>query len=303
MDEVVLVTGATGRQGSEVCRHLLAYGFRVRALVRDPSKTEAKALARAGAAIVVGDFDDAGSLRQALADAYGAYVYGVYSAQAAHDAGVGEVTSEVRQGRLIAELAIEAGVQHFVYGSVAGIDRPTDVPHFDSKREVEKHIHELGLPATIVRPVFFMQNWERLRDRIVRGSLPQPLSPHTRHRQIAVQDIGAFAARVFASPDRWISCTVELAGDVLTMEETAETMSRVLGHEVRYEQVPWKLFEERSGRETTLMFRWFEKVGFSADPAVLRAEIPSVHSLAAYLRAAGWGHGAALKSPCLARRE
>ena len=292
MAEIVLVTGATGRQGGAVCRALLANGFGVRALVRDPAKPEAAAVARAGAELAVGDFGNAASLRRALAGAYGVYAYGVYSAEAAHATGGGEVAGEVRQGRLLADIAAEAGVRHFVYGSVAGVARPTGVPHFDSKREVERHIRERGLPATIVRPVFFMQNWERLRARIAKGTLAQPLSPGTRHRQIAVEDIGAFAARVFAAPERWIGETVELAGDVLTMEETAATMGRILGREVRYVQVPWDAFAARAGRETTAMFRWFESTGFSADPAVLRAEVPRARTLAEYLRSAGWGGAA-----------
>jgi uncharacterized protein YbjT (DUF2867 family) len=81
----------------------------------------------------------------------------------------------------------------------------------------------------------------------------------TRHKQIAVQDIGAFAARVFAEPEEWIGRAVDLAGDALTMEETAATMSRVLRREVRYVQVPWDQFE--------------------AEP----------HTLERYLHAAGWG--------------
>jgi uncharacterized protein YbjT (DUF2867 family) len=291
VDRLVLVTGATGKQGGAVANSLLARGLGVRALVRDAAKPAAQALIRAGAELAVGDLSNADSLRRALVGVHGVFTYGVYSAQAAHESGGGEVVGEVRQGKLLAELAADAKVAHFVYSSVGSADRNTGVPHFDSKFEVERHIGKLGLPATILRPVFFMQNWERMRAQIAGGTLAQPLSPTTRHKQIAVRDIGAFAARVFAEPERWIGRAVDLAGDALTMEETAATMSRVLGREVRYVQVPWDQFEARLGRESTLMFRFFETVGFVAEPALLRAEVPDAHTLERYLRAAGWGAG------------
>jgi len=289
VDGIVLVTGATGKQGGAVAHSLLDRGILVRALVRDPGKAEAQALARRGAEIVAGDMNDAGSLRRALVGADGVFTYGVYSAQAAHETKGGTVVSEVRQGQQLAELAAEAKIKHFVYGSVASADRNTGVPHFDSKAEVEKHIRALGLPATVLRPVFFMSNWERMRAQIMSGTLAQPLKPTTRHKQIAVRDIGAFAARVFVDPDRWIGRAVDLAGDALTMAETAATMSRVIGREVSYVQVPWDKFEAQLGRQTLLMFRFFENVGFAADPAELRAEVPDALTLEAYLRAEGWG--------------
>jgi uncharacterized protein YbjT (DUF2867 family) len=290
VSRLILVTGATGKQGGAVAACLLDAGFRVRALVRDPAKPAAQALLNRGAELASGDLDDAVALRRALAAVDGVFTYGVYSAQAAHETGGGNVAGEVRQGCLLADLACEAKTAHFVYGSVAAADRHTGVPHFDTKGEVEGHIRARGLPATVLRPVFFMQNWERLRASILQtGVLTQPLKRTTRHRQIAVQDIGALAARVFAAPGRWIGRAIDLAGDALTMEETAQTMGRVLRRDVRYVQQPWDEFEKRLGRESALMFRFFDEVGFHADPAALRAEVPRALTLEAYLRAAGWG--------------
>jgi len=289
-DKLILVTGATGKQGGAVARSLLDQGFRVRALVRDGTKPAARALAGRGAELAPGDLDDAASLRRALEGVGGVFTYGVYSAQAAHEAGGGNVAGEVRQGCLLADLATEARVAHFVYGSVGSADRHTGVPHFETKGDVERHVRKLGLSATILRPVFFMQNWERLRATILKtGTLAQPLRPTVRHQQIAIEDIGAFAARVFAAPARWIGRAIELAGDALTMEETAATMSRVARRPIRYVQTPWPEFEARLGRESTLMFRFFDEIGYHADPEELRAEVPGAHRLEAYLREAGWG--------------
>jgi uncharacterized protein YbjT (DUF2867 family) len=287
---LIVVTGATGKQGGAVAACLLDAGFRVRALVRDPAKPAAQALRERGAELAPGDLDDAMALRRALAGVDGVFTYGVYSAQAAHETGGGNVAGEVRQGCLMADLAAAAKVAHFVYGSVGSADRGTGVPHFDTKGEVERHIGTLGLPATVLRPVFFMQNWERLRATILQtGALAQPLKPTTRHQQIAVQDIGGFAARVFAAPQRWIGQAIDLAGDALTMDETVAAMSRVSRRAIRYVQIPWRDFEARLGRESALMFRFFDELGFRANPAALRAEVPRALTLEAYLRRAGWG--------------
>ena len=290
MRELVLVTGATGKQGGAVARALLDKGFRVRALTRDPSNRALQSLVSRGAEIAVGDLDDSATLRRALNRVDGVFTYGVYSAQAAHETGRGSVGYEVEQGCRLVDLAYEAKISYFVYGSVASADRHTGVPHFDTKGQVEQHIHDIGLPATILRPVFFMQNWERLRAEIMQtGALTQPLRRDTQHCQISVQDIAAFAARVFSTPERWIGRAAELCGDVLTMEETAQTMSRVLARDIDYVQEPWHEFENRQGRESTLMFRFFEERGFEADPVTLRSEIPTALTLEGYLRSADWG--------------
>ena len=72
-DKLIVVTGATGQQGGATARHLLAQGFRVRALVRDPNKPAAEALAGRGAELAQGDLDDRVSLDRALSGAYGVF--------------------------------------------------------------------------------------------------------------------------------------------------------------------------------------------------------------------------------------
>lgn len=74
--KIILVTGATGQQGGAVARHLLTGNWRVRALVRDPLKPTAQALANQGAELVPGDLNDPASLDPALQG-----IYGVFSVQ------------------------------------------------------------------------------------------------------------------------------------------------------------------------------------------------------------------------------
>jgi uncharacterized protein YbjT (DUF2867 family) len=278
----ILVTGATGQQGGAVVRQLLQQpDFGIRALTRDPAKPRAQALSQKGVEIVAGDLEDLGSVRRALEGAYG-----VFSVQNFLEAGF---EGEIRQGKQLIEAAKAAGVQRFVYSSVVSADQNTGLPHFESKWQIEQHLQDSGLDFTILRPVFFMENWFGfLREPILNGTLPLPLTPQTRLQQIAVEDIGAFAALAFQYPERWSGRTLELAGDELNLLEVAETLSRVLGRSVRYVQIPWEQFRQQAGEEMTRMYRWFNEVGYHVDIATLHHEYPGLTKLETVLRKQDW---------------
>ncbi|MBA4116864.1 MAG: NmrA/HSCARG family protein [Rubrobacter sp.] len=277
---VILVSGATGQQGGAVARSLLERGFAVRGLTRDVEKDEARELADLGAEVVSGDLEDRSSIERVLEG-----VHGVFSVQQFMEVGV---EGEVRQGVQLADAAKEAGVEHYVYTSVGSAHRDTGIPHFDSKYEVEEHVRASGVPYTVLRPVFFMQNWEYMREPILGGTLPQPLDPDKPFQMVAVEDIGVFAAMAFENPEGWIGREVDLAGDELTMPEIADTFSRVIGRQVDYFQTPWDQFEEQMGEEYTVMYRWFDEHGYEADIAGLRKEHPGLISFEQYLSTHGW---------------
>lgn len=281
-DRLVLVTGATGKQGGAAARHLLRQGFRVRALTRDPDKPAARALAAQGAQVVRGDLDDIRSVEPALRDAYG-----VFAVQNFWETGY---EREVRQGIALADAANAADVRHFVYASVASAHRHTGLAHFESKWEIEEHIRASGMPATVLRPVFFMENWETpaLRDAIMGGTLAQPLTPDRNFQQIDADDVGAFAAMVFERRDEWLGRAIDLASDERPIAEIAETFGRVIGRPVRYVQVTWEQFRQAAGEEYERMYRWFEGVGYDADIAALRRIAPQLTTFEQYLRAHGW---------------
>ncbi len=277
---VILVSGATGQQGGAVARSLLERGFAVRGLTRDVEKDEARELADLGAEVVSGNLEDRSSIERVLEG-----VHGVFSVQQFMEVGV---EGEVRQGVQLADAAREAGVEHYVYTSVGSAHRDTGIPHFDSKYEVEEHVRASGVPYTVLRPVFFMQNWEYMREPILGGTLPQPLDPDKPFQMVAVEDIGVFAAMAFENPEGWIGREVDLAGDELTMPEIADTFSRVIGRQVDYFQTPWDQFEEQMGEEYTVMYRWFDEHGYEADIAGLRKEHPGLISFEQYLSTHGW---------------
>lgn len=262
-----LVIGATGNQGGATARELLSRGWNVRALVRNPDKPEARELAERGAILVHGDLDDEASLRRAMTG-----VHGVFSVQAlAYEPTT--LAAEVRQGKAVADAAKATGIEHFVYSSVGGAERETGIGHFETKAEIERHILALGLPATVLRPVFFMNNLLHYADAAGERLISLPAKPDKPIQLIASDDIGFFAAAAFDDPHHHIGRQIELAGDEITFSEVAAVYERVTGVPTRFEALP---IEDR-------MFEWFAEEGYEADIPALRRVHPALMSFEDFL--------------------
>ena len=279
--KLILVTGATGKQGGAVARHLLADGWPVRALTRDPAKPEARNLMALGAEVVKGDLSDRVSLDAALKGAYGCY-----SVQNFWETGY---DLEILQGKNLAEAAKAAGVKHFVYSSVGGAERKTGLPHFESKWVIEQHISHIGLPNTVLRPVFFMDNFSapNYRASILDGILTMPMPPNKPLAMLAVDDIGGFAALAFAHPEEYMGKAMELAGDELTIPAAASAFSRALGRTVRYVEMPIEEMR-RVSEEYAWMFEWFIKEGYKVNLRALRDLYPGLTSFDDWLVKVDW---------------
>jgi len=283
-NKTVLVTGATGRQGRAVIRHMLRNEWKLRALTRNPNAPAAQELTRQGVEVMQGDLEDPASLERAAGG-----VYGVYSVQDFWSVGA---KREVDQGKNLAEAAKKAGVEHFVYSSVGGAERNSGIDHWESKWEIEKHIRKLGLPTTILRPAAFMENYyiDQVEIGILKGKLMDPIRADKPYQTIASEDIGAFAALAFERPKDFIGLELEIAGSELTNPEAAQVFSRVLGKPVKFRKLPMPMVRLVLGKEFYQMFRWFNDGGFKADIAGLRRRYPEVHlkNLEEWLRSEGW---------------
>ena len=281
---VVLVTGATGRQGGSVARHMLSQGWNLRALVRNPAADGAKSLTDRGVEVVRGDLEDPASLTNATRG-----IWGVFSVQDFWSVGA---KREVQQGKNLAEAARKAGVEHFVYSSVGGAERDSGICHWESKWEIEKHIRHLGLPATMLRPAAFMENYyiDQVEISILKGKLMDPIRADKPYQTIAAEDIGAFAALAFSRSKDFIGMELEIAGSELTNPEAAQTFSRVLGKPVKFQKLPMPMVRLILGKEFYQMFRWFNTSGFRANIPELRTRYPEVHlhTLEEWLREEGW---------------
>ena len=259
----VFITGATGHQGGAVARALAGKGFDIRAMTRKPGSDPAQALARTGAQIVQGDLNDAASLKAALAGAWG-----VFGVQNTWEAGV---EGEEEQGKRLATLAREAGVQHFVYTSVGSADRKTGIPHFENKFRIEGTVRSLKFPShVILRPVFFMENlvsaWFLNGDKLVAA-----MAPATVLQMIAVEDIGKFGARAFTDAAKLAGREIDIAGDAVTMPQAAAALSKGVGRTVTFAGIPIAEVRKNSA-DMALMLEWFERVGYDVDIPALEKE-------------------------------
>lgn len=247
----IVVTGATGHQGGAVTRHLLKDGWHVRALTRNRSSERARALENLGAEVLQGDMDDPASLQPVFAGAYG-----VYSVQNPMISGM---EAEIQQGKNVADVALQAGVQHLVYGSAGVGMKGTGIGSWESKLQVEDHIHQLGLPLTILRPMALM---ELMTDRVYYPAvstwhvMPKLMGASRDVGWLAADDLGAIAARVFAQPDRFIGQDLHLASDIRTIDQSREIYRAVMGRAPRRFPMPVWLFERIVGTDLTTMWRW-----------------------------------------------
>jgi uncharacterized protein YbjT (DUF2867 family) len=259
----VLVTGATGKQGGHLVRELLARGHSVRALTRKPESPAAAELAELGVTIVSGNFDDEGSLERAAR--------GVDTVFAMSTPFEGGSKAETLEGINLLRAASRVRVKHFVYSSVAGADRASGIPHFDSKFEVEKEIRKSGIPFTIVAPVFFMENFlaEWMAAGIAQGSIAIAVPATRRLQQIAVEDIAQFTALVIERRDSFLGKRIDIASDELTLTTVAAIISDVLGRQIKYTALPIDAVQS-SNADLARMYEWFDRVGYDADVVGLR---------------------------------
>ncbi len=273
--ETILVGGATGRQGNAVVAELLARGYEVRAMTRKPDSKEAVRLAGQGAEVVQGDYADPESLRIAMDGVERVFFYSGFS------------MNEVEEGENVIAAAKAAGIKQLVYSSGAAA-APENGIKGSKKMQVELDIVASGVPYTVLRPVAFMENFDRQQARTARDGISDSRDPDRMLHFIAIRDIGFLSGEAFDHPDEWIGRAVNVAGDKMTVAEYVNTFSNVMGREVKYNQVPLEAYLDTFPKPLRPLFRWYEEVGYTADVEGFRAQYPDLTTLDQYLRATGW---------------
>ncbi|SAK52595.1 NmrA family protein [Caballeronia temeraria] len=219
----ILVTGSTGVIGTQVLDHLKDSGAQIRALTRNPERANLPA----GVTPVKGDLNEIGTLREAMKAIDTLFLLAPNAAD------------ELTQALQAMSIAREAGVKGIVYLSVFQGDAYTDVPHFTSKHTVERMIEHCDLPATILRPAYFMQNDIRLKDALMQhGVYGMPIGAKG-ISMVDTRDIGDAAARELLRRERSDASlpreAYELVGpDALTADSITAIWRDALQREIRY---------------------------------------------------------------------
>lgn len=267
----ILVTGATGTIGRNVVEQLAQRGATVRALVRDPAKARAAGFP-ASVETVQGDLLDVDSLRAAFKGVSTLFLLNAV------------VPDEFTQALVALNLAREAGIERVVYLSVIHADRYANVPHFAGKFGVERMIEHLGIPATILRPAYFMDNDRTVQDVVQQyGVYPMPLGSRGL-AMIDARDIGEIAAIELLRRERAAGSLplerIDLVGpDTLTGAAVAAIWSDVLQRPIAYGGDDVAAFEQNlrnvmpswMAYDMRLMSERFHDVGMAgADGAAAR---------------------------------
>ncbi|MFE9848565.1 NmrA/HSCARG family protein [Streptomyces sp. NPDC005576] len=286
-DKTIVVTGATGPQGRAVTRHLLDGGWQVRALTRNPEGAPAKALAGAGAQIVRAQMEDISSLVDAAEGAYGLFSVQptVGSPGTAADF---SAEDEVRWGMNIAEATHTAGIKHLVFSSVAGADRHDSeaLPqNLISKWQIEQHLAKLGLPATILRPVSFMENYTG-EYALQGGNLISGIAPEAPLQIMAVDDLGFVTELAFSRPQEWIGRSTTLAGDELTPVQIAAHIETAIGRPLPYAQIPMETIRAVN-EQFAFAHEWLNERGYRADISATRRIHPAAMDFRTWLERTG----------------
>jgi len=252
----IAVVGATGAQGGGLVRAILsdpARTFTARAITRKPDSDNAKALKAAGAEVVAGDADDPASLERAFKGAWGVFALTNFWEHLSPE-------RELQQAGNQARAAKQAGVQHVIWSTLEDTrklvplsdDRmPTlmgkyKVPHFDAKGEADALFRQTGVPTTILLTSFYWDNFISFGAGPKRGpdgrlALTFPLG-NAKLPGIAVEDIGKSAFGIFKRAGEFAGKTVGIAGEHLTGAEMAAGLTKALGEEVRYNDVPPEVY-------------------------------------------------------------
>ncbi|MGB7188508.1 MAG: NmrA family NAD(P)-binding protein, partial [Acidobacteriaceae bacterium] len=144
------------------------------------------------------------------------------------------VADELTQALIADGIAQRKGIKHITYLSVFKVDQFRDVPHFASKLAVENALREFGVPYTILRPGYFMQNDVNLKGALTGpGVFPMPIGTDG-ICAVDVRDI-AEAAAISLTREGHDGQTYDLVGPTLISGPgNAATWSKLLNKEIKY---------------------------------------------------------------------
>jgi len=318
--KVVLVTGATGKQGGAVVDALVAAStpFTILAgkkpslshhltiptnlltsVTRDTASSSAQKLAAKSSSIhlVQGNLDDVPGIFSAASSVLpNQPIWGVYSVQISMGKGV-TTTGEIKQGNDLIDESVKNNVQHFVYSSVerggdeASWENKTPIPHFQTKFEIEQHLKKNAgsMGWTVLRPVAFFDNLAPgFPSKVFLTALRDTLQGKS-IQYVATSDIGWFAAHAFENPEEMNHQALGLAGEELDFAGMQRAFKNATGSDAitTYSFLGSTLMYMVT--ELGLMITWFGTDGYRADVGKLRSMNPKIKDMETWLKTeSGW---------------
>ncbi len=217
----VLVTGATGNTGSGLVPALRDAGVDVRAFVRDESK--AQPLKDVGAEVVVGDLDQPETIGPAVEGVEKIYLC------------TWNGPTQAQQAENVIEAAKRAGNPHIVRHSMWGSEKSRIVKQGD---QVEEAVKSSGLPWTLIKPTFFMQNTMMAAQTIASDGVIYWAVGDGKIGMIDLRDIVDVASAVLTGSGHEGKSYILTGPAAISFHDVASTFSKVLGKDVKYVSVP-----------------------------------------------------------------
>jgi uncharacterized protein YbjT (DUF2867 family) len=277
--KTIFVTGATGNQGGATLRHLLSAGFRVKALLRNPSSEAGKKLIHPNVEIIKGDLNEPQTYKHHLDQVDAVFCNLSFK----HG-----VDKELNQGINLVNSAKENKVQFFLYSSVIGCDANTGIPHWESKFKLEKHLKKSGMAFSIIRPSSLYENLliPEVNKRIKKGKLVLPTNGNKEQQFISADDIGKIATAIFSNPEKYAGKTMTVAAEQMDGVKLAAVLSKALDKTITYQKLPMIITRLVMGKDLTKMFRWINENDalFVKDISVVRNEFPGMLSLEQWIK-------------------
>lgn len=218
----ILVTGATGNTGTGLVPALLDAGLDVRAFVRDDEE-KAQALREAGAEIVVGDLDRPETIEAAVQGVDKIYLL------------TWNGPTQLQQVENVLDVARHAGAPHIVRHSMWGSENSRIIKQGD---QAEESLKSSGLPWTILKPTFFMQNTMLARQTIASDGVIYWDMGDGKLAMIDVRDIVDAAVAVLSGTGHEGQSYILTGPEPISMHDVADTLSDILDKEVTYVSVP-----------------------------------------------------------------
>lgn len=254
--KIIAVIGSTGAQGGGLAHAILEdrkSEFAVRAITRNSGSDKAKELAGLGAEVVEADVNNIETLKAAFKDCYGAYCVTFYWEHLSPE-------KELTHAKNMADAAKAEGLKHVIWSTLEDTRKwvrlddnrmPTlmekyKVPHFDAKGSANSFFEDAGVPTTFLHTSFYWDNFIYFgmgpkKNDDGNFALVLPMDDK-KLPGIAAVDIGKCAYGVFKKGSEFIGKSVGIAGDKLNGKQMAEDMTKVLGVNVVYNNVPPEVY-------------------------------------------------------------